>query len=309
MTAGGWPPPSPSADRHIRYIRAAIGTLVPGFVATDPPRRTETSLLIPGDLRGLPVIAKHPIDRRPFWLQRCRHEITVYRALHTAGQPPVPVPHLVAADPAALLLVLTRLPGQPLGPDRYPTQRLRTRQTTLLLDTLDALHHWARPPRSPPGPFPADDDYPAQLAAIRPNLTPVADQRRFTQLHTAIASRTGIRLEHGDAHPANTICTPDGLALIDLEATALRPPGFDLAMLWVLLGPDPATRRLITHRIGPDPPAQAAFWLAVALVLARETASHHRHAPTVRHRARLPRLRADQTTARHAITHLHADLT
>lgn len=303
MTAGTWPVPAiePALEGH---VRAALHRLCPRFTPTAPATRTETSLLLSGTLGDQPVIAKHPIDRRPFWLDRCRHEITVYTALSAEASLPIPVPRLIAADPTELLLVVTQLPGTPLGADRYPVTPLPTWRLHQLLDTLDALHRW-----TPPTGFPTDDDYPTQLAHLIPDVIAPIDRRRFTELHHAITPYIAHRAEHGDPHPANTLATPTGLSLLDFEVTATRPPGYDLAMLWVLLGPDPHTRRILTTRIEPEPAAHAAFWLAATLILAREITSHRRNAPTPRHHARVPRLLADLTTAIAAVRDLHTRLT
>ena len=99
----------------------ALRQVCPGFTSDGRPIRTETSLLLPGRITGVPVLAKHPVDPRPFWQNRCRHEIAVYQALARAASVPVLTPALVTADPGYPVLVITRLSGQPLHPRRYPS--------------------------------------------------------------------------------------------------------------------------------------------------------------------------------------------
>lgn len=126
--------------------------------------RTETSLLLSGVLDGRDVVAKHPVDRRPFWLARARHEITVYRTLPALGPVPVTTPRLVAADPDQHLLIITRVPGHPVHPHRYVTEPIPSRHLDPVLDLLNQVHRW-RPPQ--PEALPRDDDYRHQLTSIR----------------------------------------------------------------------------------------------------------------------------------------------
>jgi hypothetical protein len=290
------------APRHEGTVRAALNRLCPRFIPEGPATTTETSLLINGHIGRTPVIAKHPIDPRPFWQQRCRHEIAVYQALAT-DRPPLRLPTLVAADTHARLLVLSRLPGHPISLDRYPAIPLPPTRLNELLDLLDDLHTW-HPRRT--GALPSDDNYPAQLAQIT-NAPVDHDDHALAYAAQRLFAQCGLALAHGDAHPGNVIALPDGsLALIDLEVAAWRPPGFDAAMLWVLLGPNPDTRARIRARLAPDHASQAAFWAAALLICAREITSHRRHAPTRAHHARLPRLEADLRACRdtlHTLVH------
>jgi hypothetical protein len=106
----------------ILCICSGIGVhqLCPQFTPSGPFSCTETSIIVPGRVAGASVVAKHPIDTRPFWQARARHEITAYTVIASVGEPPVPLPRMLLADPALPLIVLTMMPGTPLGPDRYP---------------------------------------------------------------------------------------------------------------------------------------------------------------------------------------------
>lgn len=272
-------------------VRAALAALRPGFRVRGQARCTDTSLLLNGFLDGRAVIAKYPIDRRPFWLARARHEITVYRALPVLAPLPVTVPDMVAADPMRQLIVLTELTGHPVHPHRYLAGPVHSGHLDAVLSVLDRIHAW-RP--TLPAALPCDDDYPSQLAAVhRPELDDV-DRHRAVELHTTIAGRLGVEIQHGDAHLGNVIRRPDGrLALIDLEFTAWRTPGYDLAMLWVLLGDALGVREQIIARIGSTAERHAAFWCSALLVCLREITSHRRSPHDATRRARLERLHRD----------------
>lgn len=276
---------------------AAARSCAPGFTPAGAPVATDTSLLIPGTVRDGDAFVKVPTDRRPFWLSRARHEIAVYRALH-GRRAPVPMPGLLGARTEAPALVISRLPGHPLALERYPHTPLPHAGLDALLSALDAVHHWR-----PSGTAWADDsDYPRQLAllALLTDGQLAAAGRVFARARRHLP----LRLEFGDGHPGNALLPPGGgpLALVDWEFLAHRLPGYDHAVLWVLLGDHPVNRRPLTTALPEALPHQAAFWLAAALVAGRELVSHQRWAPTPARRRRIPRLRADLTHALDQLT-------
>lgn len=278
------------------HLRSRLHRLCPQFTPAGPFTCTETSALLAGHIGPAAVIAKHPIDPRPFWQARARHEASVYRVIADAGPTPVPLPRLLASDPRALMIVLTALPGGQLGPDRYPVLPLPAAHLDELLLALSRLHRWDAPALRR---IPADTDYAAQYAGLPADLFRPGELERHATAASALTSFLGTQLEHGDAHPGNAITAPLApLALIDLEFLAPRLPGYDLAMLWTLTGPDPAPRALIARHVGPDQRRITAFWLNAMLVLGREILSHRRYAPTTLHRDRLSRLQYDLIYAR-----------
>ncbi len=280
----------------------ALRQVCPGFTSDGRPIRTETSLLLPGRVTGVPVMAKHPVDPRPFWQNRCRHEIAVYQALARAASVPVLTPALVTADPGYPVLVITRLSGQPLHSRRYPSSPVSAGTLTGMLETLEVLHGWQPSPA-----FPDDSDYRAQFAGFGGELIPPADLKRITWLCGTVMPP--LQLEHGDAHLRNALTTPAGVALVDLECTAWRPAGYDLAKLWVFLAASPYSRAVIGSAASRQPHRLAGFWVAVALVAAREITSHRRHPGLPAAAGRLRQLHADLREALTSIRQIHDQLT
>ncbi|MGH3125215.1 MAG: phosphotransferase, partial [Streptosporangiaceae bacterium] len=193
------------------------------------------------------------------------------------------------------LIVLTMMPGSPLGPDRYPVNPLPPAHLDWLLDATRSLHEWQHPALRA---IPADTDYAAQFQALPADLFGPGELGALAAEAARLTRRIGTQLEHGDAHPGNAMVQPGTpLALIDLELLAPRLPGYDLAVLWTITGPSPDLRSRITARTGPGQ-RQAAFWLNVILITGREILSHRRNAPTALHRDRLARLLTDLEEAR-----------
>jgi len=289
-----------NADREItraeERVLERLRTLCPPFTADGPARHTETSLLIPGRVGQTRVLAKHPVDPRPFWQARARHEITVYAAVAAAGPPPVPLPRMTGADRELPVILITLLPGSPLDPDRYPASPVPPDRLDRLLDAVQALNSWNHPALAA---IPPDTDYSAQFQALPADLFNAGELGRLAGHATRLARRLDTRIEHGDPHPGNALAAPgSAVALIDLESLARRLPGYDLAVLWTVTGPHHQLRERITSRVGPSPCEHAAFWLNAVLVTSREILSHRRGASTAAHRDRLVRLQRDLRHAR-----------
>lgn len=256
-----------SAPTHLeRGMTAAAQRICPGFRASGPPWLTGTSALLPGVIGDMEVVAKRPVDLRPFWIDRARHEIAVYRVLH-AHPPHAPTPRLVGADPHEPLLITTVAGRRPLHPDRYLGEPVAATTLAAMLGLLDRLHGWH------PRGLPRDDDYPVQLTALRHPLLGHDERESLVQLHD-LAS-VPVQVEHGDAHLGNALEPPTNPTLIDFEFTAWRPAGYDLAKLWVYLSAESNRRQILDH-LGDDPHRRAAFWVSAVLVLTREIASYRR---------------------------------
>jgi hypothetical protein len=229
------------------------------------------------------VLVKRPVDLRPFWIERARHEITVYRVLHK-HPPRLRTPRLIGADPDEPLLVITVAGRRPLHPDRYAANAVPAATVAAMLDLLDHLHAWN------PSGLPRDDDYTAQLTSIRNPLIGQHEHDLLQELQALAAM--SVQVEHGDAHLGNVLAPTSNSTLIDFEFTAWRPAGYDLAKLWVYLAADSNRRQILAH-LGDDPRRQAAFWLSTVLVLTREIASYQRDPRQPEGLNRVQRLQAD----------------
>ena len=84
--------------------------------------------------------------------------------------------------------------------------------------------------------------------------------------------------------------------------------GYDPAKLWVFLAASPCSRAVIGSAASRQPRRLAGFWVAVALVAAREITSHRRHPGLPAAAGRLRRLNADLQEALTSIHRLHDQL-
>lgn len=235
-------------------LAAHLGRVCPGFVPASPPLHTGTSVLQHGILDGRLVIAKQPTDPRPWWQDRCRHEIALYRAFRD-NPPPVPVAELIVADEQLPLLVLSVLPGRPLHSDRYPPPATVAPTTvTRMLAVLAQLHTWHP---TPAAVVPDDTDYLAQLAPFAGTLLGDANLTALTDLLTRSAAP--VEISHGDAHLGNSSATGGQVALLDFEFTAWRPAGADHAKLYVFLADNPIARQAVLADLNPAPATVTAF--------------------------------------------------
>ena len=124
-----------------------------GFAATEPPRRARKSSLEIGVFRGAPAVAKRLVRDTPVWRWYFARERAVYRAFAVAP-PPVRAPRLLAEDDD--VLVLERLPGDPLATRRSPAAELPPAQLAALaaaLDRLSALPFGSAARSGEAGPF------------------------------------------------------------------------------------------------------------------------------------------------------------
>jgi aminoglycoside phosphotransferase (APT) family kinase protein len=246
---------------------------LPGFSPGGPLLRNGKAILAIGMLGGQRVLVKHPIEPDEFWRQRFLHELAIYRAF-AASPPPVRVPALHLADDEAELLVVDWIEGRPIATQRYPTASPSPEALTLVLDTLGALPAW-RPPAGwhPPRVY----DYPARLVRYRRyGLLSKQDHELLLRL-LAVPQAGRWVFQHGDPLLGNFLRTPDGeLVLVDWEFAGAYLPGYDLAMLWMLLDADPAGRRRIEALIAEGGSnVQEAFLVNQAMVLTREIRKHH----------------------------------
>jgi aminoglycoside phosphotransferase (APT) family kinase protein len=273
---------------------------VPGLRLDDEVlRATDKAVLLGGTLAGTDVVAKLLVDDDGFWHTKFAAEIDTYRAFDLAG-PPVPVPRMLAADPDAGVLVVTRLPGQPVSTDRYP-MALRRDQIRVMLKAAQLLRDWSAPREV----FPVVWDYPHRFQRYRTEygLLDASDEAALNALTSAAGP---MRLAHGDLLPSNVLQTPGGAlaGVLDWEFAGRFLPGLDLALLWLVLGRLPGVRDDVEHLAGDSGPQWAGFWANVATLCVRELRTHGEWPDDPVCATRLPYLRASWATVRARVREL-----
>jgi hypothetical protein len=179
----------------------------------------------------------------------------------------VRVPRLIAADPESCVLVIERMPGRVVAPQRHPSHTPARADVRAALSAYSRIGLW----RPPAGAFDAPIDYPARLHRYHElGLLTDRDMGDLHKLLHGLAHAQG-QFCHGDALLSNVLLSPAGPALVDWEHAGWYLPGYDLAVLWSVLGEDPVARRQISLQAqaqGPD--ARDAFLVNLMLVLTRE---------------------------------------
>lgn len=272
----------PTADD--RELLALALDVCPGFKPAEVVYRSRTSLVVGGSLDGTEVLAK---VRTPDWRRQSLREIDTYDLFDTTP-PPVTVPRRFGSDKERAVLVLERLPGEVVAPDRFPATPVSDADLAGVLDAVERLRHW-----HPGGAREWRVDY-------RPMLEGMHGQGVFDDAGWKAALRllelSGQPREfgHGDLVLANVVRTGDRYALIDWASSALYLPCLDLAQLWMLLGDVPGARARIEAEVagrGDVPDGLAPFLLNLTLLLYRERRAHQRFTDDVS-RARAVRLDA-----------------
>ncbi|GIH73033.1 phosphotransferase family protein [Sphaerimonospora thailandensis] len=292
-------PSSPTQNRH--HAVQAVQRVRPDFVPTDLLRHTSKTIVMSGSVGPQQVVAKVLVDRGPFWRDKFDREVGMYRAF-TRHAPPVRVPRLVDADAPAGVLVLERLTGRRLADDRYPAGPVPADDITAVLDAVASLARW-----EPPMPLSGWDYRERVERDYRAGLLDDDDHRALAVLLAQAGSRRCFA--HGDLLPSNVRLLADSgepgqVALLDWEFAGLYLPGFDLALLWVLLGAVSPARHLIDTRIAAaDPQTRAAFTVNQALVFTRELRIHHEASPGRWRERRLSTLTRDWTAFRAQTLH------
>ncbi|MGW1073131.1 phosphotransferase [Streptomyces sp. NPDC002537] len=240
-----------------------------------------------------------------FWREKFAREAAAYHAF-ARSTPPVHLPRLLGADAQAGIVILERMPGQPLHTERCPPVPLQPSRVRAAVDTVGRLAHW----RPAPGAFTQVWDYPQRFQRYHGyGLLDTDDHRALAHLlDTAGADR---HFAHGDPLPANILINtrPDerrhDVSLIDWEFAGYYLPHLDWALLWVLLASDPSARVLIEERVHQGGPARAAaFTVNTAMVLTRELRTHRDELPAPWAQRRLDGLERDWTALR---ARLHRD--
>lgn len=251
---------------RLRAAVASVQRICPEFTPVQVLRRSGPSVLLAGAAGRMPVIAKCLIEHSPAWVGRFRHEITAYRAF-VRHRPPVRVPRLVAADPESCTLLLERMPGRVAALHRHPFTAPPTTDVRAMLGAFTRINLW----RPPSGVFDTPVDYAGRIARYYElGLLTDRDLGDLQKLLHGLAHAPG-QFCHGDALLSNVLLAPTGPVLVDWEFAGWYLPGYDLAVLWSVLGGDPLARRQISQLAQTaGPAARDAFLVNLMLVLTRE---------------------------------------
>ena len=224
------------------------------------------SLLAAGHAGDHPVIIKVLPEGDPSWRHRQRHEIEVYQIL-ARHPPPVRVPRLVHTD-GHRIVVMERLDGVTLDRGRYP-RTLTGQEVEAAARLVGRLHNWQ--PR--PDGFRPVFGYRDRIVRYHATGYFTEDDRRALERLLARCGKPW-QLNHGDPLPGNMIRLPSGeWALLDWEFTGLFLPGFDLAMLSVLLAGTPGAADFVNEVVSQTG-HEDAYLVNLAIVLSRERRIH-----------------------------------
>lgn len=108
--------------------------------------------------------------------------------------------------------------------------------------------------------------------------------------------------------PTNVRLSPTGTVVIDWEFSGFYLPGYDLALLWVLLSATAGIRERIERFAGGDRRRQAGFWVNLASVLTRELRIHRELPDSAERADRLAVLDSDWVTVRARIHQIAAQI-
>ena len=260
LTSGGPP------GRRVPPEVARLAGQFPGLRVEGMLHHNGQSLLAAGRAGDQPVVIKVLPERDPSWRHRQRHEIGVYQ-IFAKNPPPVRVPRLVHTD-GQRIVVMERLEGTTLGTGRYP-QALTGQEVEAAVALVSRLHAW----QPLPDGFRPVFAYHQRIVRYHATGYFTADDRRALERLLARCGQPR-QLNHGDPLPGNMLRLPSGeWALLDWEFTGLFLPGFDLAMLRVLLAGTPGAADFLedmAHQAG----YADAYLVNLAVVLSRERRIH-----------------------------------
>lgn len=235
-----------------------------------------------------PWVARYPQFAAPW--DRALRELEFYRLV--GGVPAVArqMPRLIAADPAARLLVLEDVgAGADLG-GIYHGRSLTEPMVDALASYLGALHgglrgqvpsggfanremralnhtHMYRLPLEPDNGLDLESLLPGLRAAAEPLLADVGYRDTVRHLGKDVYLADGDCLLHGDFFPGSVLATPDGPKVIDPEFAFFGRPEVDVGVFvaHLLLGRQPPA---LIFRFLDHYPRLSGFEEVVALQLA-----------------------------------------
>jgi hypothetical protein len=257
---------SEGSYRRVPPVLAALASQFAGLQVEQMLPHDGKALLAAGRAGDQPVMIKVLPGGDPSWRHRHRREIDVYR-IFAGHPPPVRVPRLVHTD-GHRIVVMERLEGATLGSGRYP-RTLTGQEVAAAAGLVSQLHDWQ--PR--PDGFQPVFGYRDRIVRYHAAGYFTEDDRRALE---RLLTRCGTpwQLNHGDPLPGNMIRLPSGgWALLDWEFTGLFLPGFDLAMLSVLLAGTPGAAEFV-NEMASQAGHEDAYLVNLAIVLSRERRIH-----------------------------------
>lgn len=211
------------------------------FVPRELIARTGKAELVVGCMKGRAAVLKRLVNDGALWNRLFAREIEMYEHFQSFP-PPVSVPKLLWASADDAVLVLEHVPGVALAHERYPRSPIDGAVLMRLLTELERLHSW-------------ETEYPRSLRAVDQFLEEricKAKQRGFiSEVHVRRIGRIIAdnswkpEFNHGDLVLSNCLLADRRVTFVDWEFGDCYLPGYDLAMLWTLLGEQPAGRRRI----------------------------------------------------------------
>ncbi|MBL1067217.1 phosphotransferase [Streptomyces sp. 7-21] len=267
--AGGLDFTGPRGAR-LRTALAAVQEVCPDFSPVRVLRDGTRSVALIGMTGRRAAVAKCLLDPSGPGAESLRQEIAAYRGFARA-RPPVRVPGLIAADTRTCVLVTDFVPGRTAAPRRHPSAPPPAPDIRAVLNGLRRLNQW-EPPASA---FPSAVSYSAQLA--RYHTLGLLTDRDLTDLQTLLMGlggrgrRPARQFCHGGSPLTSVVLSPAGPVLVGWESAGWYLPGYDLALLWTVLGNAPLTRRQISQAAqASGPRGRDAFLVNLMLVLIQE---------------------------------------
>ncbi|WP_327270443.1 aminoglycoside phosphotransferase family protein [Streptomyces sp. NBC_01218] len=257
---------------QVRMAITSVQRICPEFNPVQVLRRSGRSVLIVGMTGRTTAVAKCLLDHSAAWTERFRHEIATYRSF-VRHRPPVRVPRLIAADPENCTLVIERMPGRVAALTRHPEEPPPRTDVRQVLGAIRRVNEW----RPPVGLFDIPLDYASRISRYHElglfTDRDLGDLQKLLHGLAVAGGRTGMgQFCHGDALLSNILLSPTGPVLLDWEHAGWYLPGYDLATLWMVLGPDALVARREISKLAQARGADArdAFLVNLMLVLTRE---------------------------------------
>lgn len=271
------PPPASGLDftgargARLRSALSAVLEICPEFSPVRVLRDGGETVVLVGMTGRRVAVATFLLDSAGPRAVPLGREVAAYRAF-VRHLPPVRVPGLVAADAHSGTLVVDFVPGRTAAARRHPPAPPSAADLRTVLTGLRRLNEWA----PPPGAFPDAVNYPAQLSRYHAlGLLTDRDVGDLQALLMGLATR-GRREPprqfcHGGSPLTSVVMSPAGPVLVGWESAGWYLPGYDLALLWTVVGDAPLTRRQISQAAqAAGPRARDAFLVNLMLVLTRE---------------------------------------